>query len=465
VSDLASELKRKAVHVSMGGFAFLLRYLTPLQAMACAAVALAFNVFLLHRLTDRALLRHDERDAGYSPGIALYPAAVLASIVVFRNRLELAAAVWALIAFGDGMAAVVGLTLRGPKLPWNPGKSWSGLVAFVAWGTLGSALLIRWVQRGALDAPKAWIGGSFLAPGSGGALSAESLLILACLSAAVAAAVAESLPTGIDDNLTVPAVGGAALYAATLVEPARLAAQSATLGGQAAIGGAVNAVLAIGAYAARGVGISGAVSGWCLGTALFAFGGWRGFLMLFLFFVLGTACTKAGHARKAVLGIAQEKGGRRGAKNAFANTTAGVVFAFLMVATPHPVPFALALVAAFATAAADTVSSEIGQAYGRTTYLVTSFRRVPPGTDGAVSLEGTLSGIVASAILAMAAASAGLIPRPGVGVVVAAAFVGTTLESYLGATLERMKALDNEAVNFANTVAGGLAAMGIWALL
>src|SRR5262249_36891316 len=85
------------------------------------------------------------------------------------------------------------------------------------------------------------------------------------------------------------------------------------------------------------------------------------FLMLFLFFVLGTACTKLGGKRKEALGIAQEKGGRRGAKNALANTTAGVVFAFLMVATRFDTPFALALVAAFATAAADTVSSEIGR--------------------------------------------------------------------------------------------------------
>jgi uncharacterized protein (TIGR00297 family) len=165
------------------------------------------------------------------------------------------------------------------------------------------------------------------------------------------------------------------------------------------------------------------------------------------------------------MGIAQEKGGRRGAKNAFANTTAGVLFAFLALATPYQALFTVALVAAFATAAADTVSSEIGQAFGRTTYLVTTFRRVPAGTDGAVSLEGTLAGIAASAILAAAAASTGLIPSAAIAIVIAAAFVGTTVESYLGATLERMKAIDNEVVNFANTVAGGLAAMGIWALL
>jgi uncharacterized protein (TIGR00297 family) len=142
-----------------------------------------------------------------------------------------------------------------------------------------------------------------------------------------------------------------------------------------------------------------------------------------------------------------------------------VIFAFLAIATPFHTVFALALVAAFATAAADTVSSEIGQAFGRTTYLVTSFKRVPPGSEGAVSLEGTLAGVAASTVLAAFAAAVSLITWPGAAIVVAAAFVGTTLESYLGATFQRTAAIDNEVVNFANTLAGGLAAMGLSLLL
>ncbi len=465
MSPVTSELLRKSVHVSMGGAALLLRYLTPGQAIVCALAALGFNLFVLHRLTRRALLRHEERVRGFSPGIALYPAAVLGLIVVFQNRMELAAAGWGLIAFGDGMASVFGVTLRGPKLPWNPAKTWWGFVAFVLWGTAAASFLLRFTQLGALDGPKTWIGPSFLAVGTHGRYFEPTYLVAGCCAAALLAAVAESLPTGIDDNVLVPFVGGAALYAATLVDPALLAAVSPSLLRDAAIGAAINIVLAVGAYAARGVDVSGAVSGWCLGVALYALAGWRGFAMLLLFFVVATACTKIGYAKKAVLGLAQEKGGRRGAKHAFANTTAGVLFAFLAIATPHHALFGLAFAAAFATAAADTVASEIGQAFGRTTYLVTTFRRVPPGTDGAVSLEGTLAGIAASVFLAAFAAATALINWRGAAVVVVAAFIGTTLESLLGATLERAKSIDNEVVNFANTLAGGLAAMGIWALL
>jgi uncharacterized protein (TIGR00297 family) len=465
MNPVTSELLRKTVHVSMGSFALLLRFLTPQQAALCACIALGFNLFVLHRLTRSSLLRHDEKARGYSLGIALYPAAVLALIIVFRHRLELAAAVWGLIAFGDGMAGVFGVTFRGPKLPWNPAKTWIGFAAFVLWGTAASAFLLRFTQQGALDGPKPWIGPSFLAVGEHAPMFAPTFLIAGCLAAAVLAAFAESLRTGIDDNILVPLVGGAALFAATLVEPQRLVEMAPTLWRDAAVGAAINTVLAVGAYLARGVDRSGALCGWILGVALYAFSGWRGFSLLFLFFVLGTACTKIGYSKKAILGIAQEKGGRRGARNAIANTGAGVLFAFLAVATPHHTVFALALAAAFATAAADTVSSEIGQAYGRTTYLVTTFKRVPAGTNGAVSIEGTLAGFVASTIPAALAAATSLISWPGAAAVVVAAFIGSTLESYLGATLERGHAIDNDVMNLANTLAGGVAAIGIWAVL
>jgi len=460
-----SELLRKTVHVSMGGFAMMLRFLTPGQAALCACVALGFNLFVLNRLTRRALLRPHEQHRGYSLGIVLYPAAVLALIVVFRNRLELAAAAWGLIAFGDGMAGIFGRAFGGRRLPWNPAKTWIGFAAFVLWGTAASSFLLRFTQAGALDSPKSWIGASFLAVGVHAPHFEPTLLIASCFACTLLAAFAESLPTGIDDNILVPAVGGAALYAATLVDPALIASASPELLANAAIGAGVNTVLAVAAYAARGVDLSGALCGWCLGVTLYACAGWRGFAVLLLFFVLGTACTKIGYAKKAMLGIAQEKGGRRGAKHAIANTGAAVLFAFLAVATDHPALFTVAMVAAFATATADTVSSEIGQAYGRTTYLVTNFKRVPAGTEGAVSMEGTLAGIAASTVPAFFAASTSMITWPGAGAVVAAAFIGTTLESYLGATLERENAIDNEVVNFANTLAGGLAAMGIWALL
>lgn len=468
---MGRELGRKALHIAMGGFAFLLRWLAPWQAALLALTALLFNGFLLHRLTRRRLLRERELARELSVGILLYPAAVLGLILVFWNRLELAAASWGLLAFGDGMATVAGLLVGGPRLPWNRAKSWAGLVAFVLYGTAGAALLIVWTQRAVIDAAQrgtpapSWIGGSFLDDGLGGALLPQPLLLLlGCLVAAVVAALAESLETGVDDNLIVPLAGGAALYGASLVEPARLIAASGLVAGQLAWGAAVNAALAAAAIAARSVSLSGALWGWVLGSLLFAFGGWRGFLMLLLFFVLGTAATRLGYGRKEALGLAQENHGRRGARHAFANVTTGAVFAFLAVATSYPEVCTLALVAAFATAACDTVSSEVGQAFARRHYLVTTLRRVRAGTDGAVSAEGTAAGAGAALLLATAAWWVGLVSPAGAVVVVVSALAGATLESYVGATMQRWRWVDNELVNFSNTLAGAMSACLLYAL-
>ena len=83
---------------------------------------------------------------------------------------------------------------------------------------------------------------------------------------------------------------------------------------------------------------------------------------------------------------------------------------------------------------------------------------MPRGTEGAVSLEGTLAGIAASLIVAALGAAVGLYPWIGVLPIVIAAFVGTTFESIVGAALEKRQLLDNEALNFLNTLVGALAA-------
>jgi uncharacterized protein (TIGR00297 family) len=147
------------------------------------------------------------------------------------------------------------------------------------------------------------------------------------------------------------------------------------------------------------------------------------------------------------------------------NVAAGVVFAFLAIATPHPEAMAVALAAAFATAAGDTVSSEIGQAYGRTHVLITSLRRVPPGTDGAISLEGTLAGLLASLALGALGAAVGLYGAVGIALVAVAGLAGNLLESWAGAAIGSIREIDNELVNFANTVAGGLIALALHALV
>jgi uncharacterized protein (TIGR00297 family) len=121
-----------------------------------------------------------------------------------------------------------------------------------------------------------------------------------------------------------------------------------------------------------------------------------------------------------------------------------------------------------ATAAADTTASEIGQLFGKRTFLPLTFRRVERGTEGAISVEGTLAGIVAGCIVASAGTAmaahhfrAGFIGsvviyKSNVIIVLTlCAFVGSYLESILGTwNLGHGSPIANGTLNFANTMLG-----------
>ena len=485
---LRSELPRKLVHVGMGGCALLLRWLTPWQAVFMGVAALILNSFFLHGITRGALLRPEERASGFSRGVVLYPAILLLTFIVFRSRLELAAGIWALLAVGDGMATLSGLALRGPRLPWNPKKTWSGLVAFVLFGTAASAWVIRWVQRagtwtvggsvasgglltlGGSDA-SGRIGDAFLLGGTVGDAGAAgvpeslSFLVIGCLVATTAAALAESLDTKADDNIVVPVVGGAVLWVATLVDP--LASPAGPTGSWPAVwltGVAITVPITGVAYIARAVDRSGAVAGVLLATVLYAYAAWPGLVMLGGLMVVGTGVTRLGYARKEALGVAEGRGGRRGIGSVVANAGAGVAFAFLAGVTPYSGAFTLAMVAAFATALFDTTATEFGQAFGGRHVLVSTWRAVPEGTPGGVSVVGTMAGVLGATVLAGVGWAMGLVAGTAVLAVILGAFCGSTLDSFLGAIMGKGSRSDHHLRNLANTVAGAGVAWGLVAL-
>jgi CDP-diglyceride synthetase len=108
-----------------------------------AVAAFLFNWQVLPRLGGRALWRESDHGAGYPIGILLYPLSVLALVLALREERWMVAAVWGLLAVGDGMASIVGLAVGGPRLPWNPRKGWAGFLAFVVCGGRGGRAPVR----------------------------------------------------------------------------------------------------------------------------------------------------------------------------------------------------------------------------------------------------------------------------------------------------------------------------------
>jgi uncharacterized protein (TIGR00297 family) len=444
---------RKIVHMSMLIFAFLLPFLTWIQAVGCAVLALLFNLFLLPRLQvdlskrpGRAgadLLRSAGKDtqilsypAGTWTGIVLYPTSVLLLILIYRHHMHIAAAAWAIMALGDGMASIVGEGLRGPSLPWNAEKRWAGFVGFVVAGTAGAYALTRWVNP---------------------SLPTDKVLVISAVAALVGAVV-ETVPIRLDDNISVPLVSGAFLFCAYLVERSALDSNLPLLGRRILLAVAINAAFALVALGLKTVNRSGAMAGFVLGAAVYLGYGYKSFLILLSFFLMGSIATRLGYATKAARGIAERRRGARSWRAALANTLAGAFFAVLVITTNQEAAFLVALVAAFAEAAGDTVSSEIGQWLSQRAYLITTFKPVPAGENGGVSFGGSVAGLLASALVVGLGYGLGLCGKGGAAVAFGAAVAGNVLDSLLGATIERRGLVTNGIVNFAGTsVAGALA--------
>jgi uncharacterized protein (TIGR00297 family) len=409
-------------------------------ALICAAAVIG-NWLLLHRLVGRRVSRHER---GWDFGLVLYPFAVLVLVVVFNWHIEIAAVAWVLMAFGDGFSTVIGKRMPLAPLPWNPTKSWGGFAAFFLFGGLAAFGIAR----------------VFGAPHD-----------VAIAAAIIVSAIAESLPLGIDDNVTVPFIA-AAVLAAMAIKPIVALSSAPPIAWPWIV---VNTVLAIGGYAIRGVDLSGAVAGWILGCIIIAGGGPPLYVALLAFFIIGTLATKLGYGRKARAGLAEEKGGRRGASHAVANVGVAAICAVACWRGLGFVPLFMGI-AALATAAADTTASEIGQLFGKRAFLPLSFRRVERGTEGAISIEGTLAGMVAGCIVAIAGTAmvahhfrAGFIGSVAIYkshviiVLTLCAFLGSYLESILGSWNRRHGSpIANGTLNFANTMFGAFLFWVAW---
>lgn len=217
----------------------------------------------------------------------------------------------------------------------------------------------------------------------------------------------------------------------------------------------------------------GYANAWVLGILLWGSFGWRGFAVTMLYFLVGSAVTKVGLAEKEAAGIAEARSGVRGPGNVWGSALVAAACALIYAGVQYLSPASiwqdlliLGAVASLATKLSDTSATEIGKAYGRRTFLITTLQPVPRGTEGAVSLEGTLAGIVGSIVLAAFAWGIGFISLWGVLLCVVAAFVATTAESLIGATLEdRVPGLTHDVVNVINTLIGAGVAMALGRLV
>ena len=429
-----AETRRKAAHMAAFWPALLLPFMTPLQAMGAAFLLVLMNIFVLPRAA-KGLYRAEASGMG-ALEIILYPSALMACVAAFGADggagpvdgggkpgwyLPVGAA-WFALAVVD---AFIGIACRlfphGPALPWNRRKPIPGVVL----GTLASAF------------PAAALAHLALPP-----LSTQDWVALGLLLAV--AVIAETAWFGVADNLVIP------FFLCVLIplvpnpladiarsDPASVLSSLSSPSSMTWRWALVPIGFGVLAWSGRMLTLGGAVLGAIMALLLILA---DPYLFLFLggFFALANLATRFGFARKQALRIAEARNGRRGAAEVFG----AMGMAAWMTPLVHLAKAAadadqlhaalLVAVAPLVAKTMDTVSSEIGKAVGGTTISLRTFRPVPPGTEGGVSLGGTLCGLAAAGIMAAAVLPLGWGGWTDVLVLLAIALAANVFESYWG---------------------------------
>lgn len=382
--------------------------------------------------------------------------AILAAVIgdgatfqIFADRAELRSGRLVGLTEFAGVATVLAAAVI---LGIFPLELYVGLVPLVGIGYLG-AELARLARSDRLTETTGFITLGFIAYAGGHIIAAgvdafdPAVIGMLAMAGALTGAMMRAAAWARHDGLIMLALGVFLLGLFTLETPS-----IETVG----LGIGVSIALAYFALLIRAASITGMVTGVLMVFLTIVFGGVDWVLMLIAFFGIGGLATKYRYADKRTRGVAEANRGARGTGNVLGNTLVALVavLGFAAVSGAAEVLFAFAFAGAIATALSDTLSSEIGGLYDDP-MLITSFDRVAPGTDGAISVPGTVAGALGATVVATIFVVLGPASLTGGAVIVVAGTVGMLADSLLGAILEG-RVIGNHGVNAAATLTGAL---------
>ncbi|XVH32160.1 DUF92 domain-containing protein [Haloferacaceae archaeon DSL9] len=367
---------------------------------------------------------------------------------------------YGLAAFTLAIAGLALLaTMNGVSMP--PG-AFAAAVFVVAFGALGEQAVRERTTQPFLVVTGFVVAGfvaalaaqTAVAAQLGSAVSPTQFVSLAIVGALTGALLRELLYAR-DEPIVLLAVGLVLWFFAQLLGPVGAVELVAAL--------VVTVALGYISYALGTASVAGMLTGVLLGLLTIILGGFGWFAILIAFFGIGGLSSKFRYEDKASRGVAEENDGARGTGNVLGNSSVALAAVLGYAASEFiPLPeviFLAAFAGSLATALSDTLSSEIGGLYD-SPRLITSFERVPPGTDGGVTWQGELAGLIGACFVGLLSAVVLPFGSPVLGglVVALGGIVGMTVDSLLGATVEG-GSLGNQSVNFLATLSGALASV------
>jgi uncharacterized protein (TIGR00297 family) len=437
--ELIKEYKKQTIYILLGFIALLFPFFNIwyfiLLFLGCTLVFLRISpgspVF------DNLAHESDIKSGKLSSFIQLF---LTLSILLFIGKmvnfekfpLFLTGAAFAITTFGDGIADFINIHDKIKNKSLTDVKIYSARssIIFIIAGSIFSLLIAAWIS-------------SFTTP------IPFSMIFFLVVLGSITGALLESL-TETEDNILIPF--GSAMTMWLFYNMSYYVETSYLI--QVLVFALVFGYLA---YKARVADISAMLSATLLGVVIIISGGFWWFFILLVFYLLGSFFTHYKYQYKLSRGVAESKKGARGYKNVFSNSLAALALALAYSVFPSSDKLLLyAYLGSVATATGDTLASEIGGTYKGEPRMITTLKKVKPGTDGGVSLLGEFAAFFGASVIAVIA----YITIPNdfnlIIAVIAGGFIGTNIDSLLGATLQQKGYLSNNGVNLFATISGAI---------
>ncbi|MEA3286300.1 MAG: DUF92 domain-containing protein [Candidatus Marinimicrobia bacterium] len=415
VLKLSPELSRKFVHVMVGILVSLAPFFleTKLPVLVLGVLFTVLNYVALKKDSLKGM--HTTERISF--GTVYFPIAFTLLVVMFWDRnLVIFILSMLILAFSDTAATIVGerINSKNSFTLWHDQKSWPGSITFF----ITTIIVV-------LAAYPIYAGLAGYQP-----LPLIHVLGLAVFTGSVTS-VAEAVSKQGSDNLTLTLAAGLALdlYLHNLAQGTLLA-----LGGWFAI----SVLLGYGAYKLRSLSVSGGFGAFLLGVFMFGIGSWSTMLPLIGFFVLSSILSKIAD-RKNKPDIIATKGSQRDIVQVYANGGIPLLFSIAWYLSDFSFDWLYwAFLASLASATADTWETEIGSFSKGLPLNIISWKRVPKGYSGGISLVGTVGGLFGAAAIVAIAYSINTIELSMdlFIMIILSGFMGSVVDSILGARIQ-----------------------------
>ncbi len=304
-----------------------------------------------------------------------------------QDSLPIAAAAVMAMTWGDAFASMVGQRWgRRHYRVFEHQRSIEGSIAMFAASFSAIFLTLYWLP------------GSALSPGSE-PIELPLVFLMSLVGAVVVTVVEAISPVGVD-NLSVPLLCALCLYIMQVFSW-RLMSDPSQLVLQLIVGAALSVTIGVLAFMKNWLSPSGVAGAVLVGTLVFGCGGWVWGGVLITFFVLSSLLSHYRKMTKKAQAVVFSKNGRRDFAQTLANGGVGALLALATVWWKHPALLA-GFIGAIATVNADTWATEIGILSSRRPRLITTWRRVPRGTSGGISVIGTIATVAGAMTIGLA---------------------------------------------------------------